>query len=166
MLEDKLVHGSYSNWRTLTVAADIGDIPAGTYEITGIDTTSRTVSFALAASDNSGSDTGIIVFYPYRVAGSETTARLFEVSDRVLISEASDGTAVSGLRHRDATQRWTATLNSYGAGDVGTFLLQTGAITLSDSVGNRHAGSNDGTRYRTASFDPANSTSPNPMKVG
>ena len=165
LAEDNLVHDSYSGWRPISFSSVIGDIAAGDYAISDIDPSTRTISFAYAGDDNSGAGSYTVAFYPYRIPGSATTARLFECSDRTLISEASDGTAVSGLRHRDATQRWTATLNSYGAGDVGTFSSATGAITLSDSVGNRHAGSNDGTRYKTASFDPANSTSPNRMKV-
>ncbi len=104
LAEDNLVHDSYSGWRPISFSSVIGDIAAGDYAISDIDPSTRTISFAYAGDDNSGTGSYTVAFYPYRIPGSTTTARLFECSDRTLISEASDGSAISGLRHRDFFQ--------------------------------------------------------------
>jgi hypothetical protein len=120
MLEDKVVHGSYSNWRTITVGSAIGNIPAADYAISAIDTTLRTVTFAVTASDGSGAVTATAAFYPHRIAGSTTTAREFETSDRAIISEASDGSVISGLRHRDFFQDHWHSFKSLSRVNAGT----------------------------------------------
>jgi len=130
LLEDELVHGSYTNWRSITLAANIGNITAGTYAITNVNAASRTVSFAFSAVNASGAVTSSASFYSHRVAGSTTTARLFEVKGRSLVS-ANDGEGVAGLRHRDRMQghwhnfRWTS--NGTPVGSVNTFASSAGS---------------------------------------
>ncbi|ORC37254.1 hypothetical protein B4O97_03430 [Marispirochaeta aestuarii] len=103
--EDTVAHGGYGNWQTITLASAIGDIAAGDYAITDVDAASRTISFAYAASDNSGGVTAVASFYRHRVAGSTTTARLFPVDGYAIMSEGSD--RVSGFRKLDQMQRIT-----------------------------------------------------------
>lgn len=106
--EDNLVHGSFSNWRSITLGSAIGNISAGEYAITDVDTTTRTVKFIASISDGSGSVTANIMFYLNRIPGSTTTVRVYEDSNRALMSAGDDdGTYISGLRSRDAMQEFT-----------------------------------------------------------
>lgn len=105
LAEDNLVHGSYSNWRSVTLSAAIGDITAGEYAITDVDATSRTISFAFVASNNSGSGSYTVNFYENRIPGSTTTARLYQATARSLVSaNDADGEEIAGLRRRDRAQ--------------------------------------------------------------
>lgn len=105
LLEDNLVHGGYTNWRSITLASAIGDITAGEYAITEIDTSLRTVKFAFTASNNSGSGSFTANFYTNRVPGSTTTARVYEATARTLVSaNDDDGENINGLRRRDRGQ--------------------------------------------------------------
>ncbi|MBW2647697.1 MAG: hypothetical protein JRE23_16280, partial [Deltaproteobacteria bacterium] len=120
LAEDVLVHGSYTNWRSVTLAGAIGDITAGEYAITDVDAAGLTIDFAFTAGDNSGAVTASTNFYQHRVPGSTTTARLMETTARTLISaNDADGEAIAGLRRRDRSQgHWheiqTASSNVYG----------------------------------------------------
>lgn len=102
--QDQAFHGSYANWRTVTLTQAIGNIPAGDYAITNVDTGTRQITFAVIAADSSASITAASFFYPHRIAGSTTTARIFEADDLALISEAGDGSVISGYRHLDTFQ--------------------------------------------------------------
>ena len=105
LLEDNLVHGSYTNWRSITLAGAIGDITADEYAITNVDTTLRQIKFAFTAGDNSGSGAFTINLYTNRVPGSTTTARVYEATARTLVSaNDDDGENINGLRRRDKTQ--------------------------------------------------------------
>ncbi len=105
LAEDNLVHGSYTGWRTITLPTAIGDIAAGDYAITAIDSLARTVSFAFTAADNSGAVNSVASFYTHRIEGSTTTARIFEASARTLVSaNDADGAHIAGLRMRDTFQ--------------------------------------------------------------
>lgn len=105
LLEDNLVHGGYTNWRSITLPSTIGDITAGEYAITAIDATLRTVKFAFVASNNSGSGAFTANFYTNRVPGSSTTARLYEATARNLVSaNDANGEQINGLRVRDRFQ--------------------------------------------------------------
>lgn len=73
--KDVVVHGSYTSWITLTIG--------GTeYAITNINLTTREIT--VTGTPSSGSQT--VEFYPHRISGSTTTARLFEASGKTLIS--------------------------------------------------------------------------------
>lgn len=103
--EDNTVHGSFTNWRTITTTATIGNIPAGTYGITSMNAGSRTFSFGLGAADGSGAVTATCEFYANRVAGSTTSARLFG-SQGVSLMTPNDATGyhVNMLRRRSFFQ--------------------------------------------------------------
>lgn len=118
LAEENLVHGGYTNWMTVTLGAAIGDITAGDYAITGISTVARTITFAFTAGDNSGAGTFTVNFYPHRIAGSTTTARLFEVSGRTIVSQGeAAGECIAGFRRRDRHQlhRHAMTLTTYAS---------------------------------------------------
>lgn len=107
LLEDKLVHGSYTAWRTITLGSSIGDITAGDYAITEVDPAAHTVKFAFTHANSSGSGSFTASFYQHRVSGSTTTARVFEATARTLVS-AGDAENIAGLRRRDRFQgHWT-----------------------------------------------------------
>jgi len=106
LAEDQAVHASFTNWRTITLASAIGNISAGTYAITAISSSSRTISFAFTASDSSGSVTTTAEFYPHRVAGSANTARVFSARG-LTVHGANDDNGyfmAGGLRRRDFMQ--------------------------------------------------------------
>lgn len=98
LAEEQLVHGSYTNWLALNIA--------GTdYAITAIAAGARTVT--VTGSPPTGAQTGIV--YPYRIAGSSTTARLRRMSGRALAGnddQAGTGTGelLAGMRRRDRGQ--------------------------------------------------------------
>jgi hypothetical protein len=100
LYEDAKVHGgggetaSYTNWLTLNIG--------GTdYAITGIVPLSYTVT--VSGSPATGSQT--VMCYPFRIAGSSTTARLRKTSGRSLVSGGDDdGECIQGLRRRDRGQ--------------------------------------------------------------
>jgi hypothetical protein len=105
LTEDNLVHGSFSNWRSITLGSAIGNITAGEYAITDIDPVTRTVTFAAAVSDGSGSVTAVASFYSNRIPGSTTTARVYEDIGRAIMSAGDeDGEFIAGLRRRDQIQ--------------------------------------------------------------
>ena len=104
LLEDKLVHGSWTNWRTVTLLVAIGNVPLGDYAITSIDTTARTITFAVTAANGSATITKNVLFYLHRIAGDTTKARVFEAADRALMSDSADGEGVPGVRRRDRLQ--------------------------------------------------------------
>jgi hypothetical protein len=100
--EDNLIHGSFTNWRSVTLDNSVGNIPAGEYAITDIDPLTRTIKFGAAVSDGSGSVTANCVFYTHRIPGSSTSARMFEDHGRAILSAGDgDGDYINGLRRRD-----------------------------------------------------------------
>ena len=124
LAEDQLVHGSYSNWRSITLPGAIGDITAGDYAITDVDPVARTIDFAFTAGDNSGSGVFTVNFYPHRIVGSTTTARVFEINGRTLVSAGdADGEAFAGLLRRDRAQghRHSAMIDSNSGAYDGSF---------------------------------------------
>lgn len=112
LLEDQIVHGSYTNWRTLT----IGGVD---YPITNVNTVTRVIT--VTGTPTTGSQT--TEFFPHRIAGSTTTAREFEVSGRVAIAT------------NDAAGRWIGDLRmrSY---------LQSHRHSLSSNIPNGNANNN------------------------
>lgn len=92
--EDTLVHGGYTNWRSITVAGV-------EYPITNINTATRVIT--VTGTPASGSQT--VEFYQYRITGSSTSARLFEIKGRSFIApNDSSGRHQNGLRVRDRFQ--------------------------------------------------------------
>ena len=121
LAEDQLVHGSFTGWRTVTLAASVGAVPSGTYALTAISAASRTISFAYTTADASGSITTTAAFYPHRVdtatdAGG-TMARHFAVKGRSLVSpNDAAGECFAGLRRRDRMQGHRHDVSYSGSG--------------------------------------------------
>ncbi len=104
LVEDNLVHGSFTSWRSVTLAGPIGNIPAGTYALDAVDAVARTVTFDVTASNGSGSVTETVQFLIHAIEGS-ADARVFEYPAGVLAAaNDSDGEALAGLRRRDRGQ--------------------------------------------------------------
>ncbi|MDY7026662.1 MAG: hypothetical protein SVR04_00035 [Spirochaetota bacterium] len=144
---DNVVNGGYSDWQTITLTAAIGDIAAGDYNITDVDAVSRTISFVYTASNNSGSVTATVRFYRHRIAGSTTTARLFQISEDALMSVGGD--RVSMFRQLDQMQRITGSVDNVCSGGSAD-----GAFSVS-ATGNTFT-SGSAPRY-DVDFDSANS---------
>jgi hypothetical protein len=115
LAEDVLVHGGYTNYRSITVA--------GTeFPITNINTSTRVIT--VTGTPSAGSQT--VEFFNYRITGSSTTARLFEVKGRGFIApNDSSGRHQNGLRVRDQFQGHYHGTYSSRAG--GSNVLQAGA---------------------------------------
>ena len=164
LAEDLLVHGSYSNWRTVTLAAAIGNIPAGDYAITALDASAGTVTFAVTASDGGASGTWSAIFYESRIPGSTTTARIFQASGRTLVSSYDDNSKrVPGLRLRGAMQRITGTLTNIAGGGYGP-LRPSGVMNgvFSQGSGTTYTANVSTSSGYALKFDSADSVSPNP----
>lgn len=111
--EDNLAHvarggSSYTNWRTITVPALGSSVPAGTYTITAINVGSRTISFSYTTANVTATTNFNCQFYPNRIYGSTTTARIFSMSGySLLAAEESYLNRVykfGNLRNRDYLQ--------------------------------------------------------------
>lgn len=172
--QDQAFHGSYTNWRSITLPSAIGNIPADDYAITNVDTSTREITFSVTASDGSAAVTAVSNFYPHRIAGSTTTARVFEADDLALISEAGDGSVISGYRHLDAMMRITGSFGddtragnaTYSNNATGDVPQASGAFQVSLLTGNASAGATSGAGRRVSlTFDNSQSTSPNPAKT-
>jgi hypothetical protein len=120
-----VVNGGYSDWQTITLPAAIGDIAAGDYNITDVDAVSRTISFAYTDSDNSGSVTATVSFYRHRIAGSTTTARLFQISEDALMSVGND--RISMFRQLDQMQQITGKVGEFSIRTLSSY--ETGALS-------------------------------------
>lgn len=117
LAEDQIIHGSYTNYRSITLPSAIGDIDAGEYAITNINTGTRTVSFVFNSGNNSGSGSFVVNFYENRIPGSTTTARLYQATARSLVSaNDADGEEIAGLRRRDRFQGHWHNLQLYSNG--------------------------------------------------
>jgi hypothetical protein len=128
LAEDVLVHGGYTNYRSITVA--------GTeFPITNINTSTRVIT--VTGTPSAGSQT--VEFYNYRITGSSTTARLFEVKGRGFIApNDSSGRHQNGLRVRDRFQghRHTIFASSDGSTGVSITNVQNASGTSDRSSSN------------------------------
>jgi hypothetical protein len=127
LAEDVLVHGGYTNYRSITVA--------GTeFPITNINTSTRVIT--VTGTPSAGSQT--VEFYNYRITGSSTTARLFEIKGRGFIApNDSSGRHQNGLRVRDRFQGHYHALHYFqnnnsadAAGVTGVDLIRSAPSTI------------------------------------
>lgn len=96
------------SYRTVTLPEAIGAIGAGTYQLlsvaaANVGTSSAVMTFAYTA-DNVGS-TAIstnVQFHPFRIAGSTTTAKHYQILDMAIMTGGMYG--VTGYRSRDVMQ--------------------------------------------------------------
>jgi len=143
LLEDEASYGSYSNWRTITLASSIGDIAAGTYALTNVNSSSRTVSFAFVAGNNSGAVTATAEFYANRIPGSTTTARVFSARGRAIHGAGDDnGYMINGLARRGFMQDHAHNLSYFNIGGAsgGTGLFFSNAADSTIDTPNNHIG--------------------------
>lgn len=146
--EDRLAFGgSFTDWRTV-------DINTVTFAITAIDVGTRTIT--VTGTPSAGSQEA--QFYPHRIAGSTTTARVHSWVGRVLTA-AGTGEVIAGLLRRDRFQAWQigstfASTDYYGqiVEDVGSIGINAGSGAGRPSYTNASQGSaalltafNDGT---------------------
>lgn len=142
LVEDAKVHGgdveteNYTNGRCINIA--------GTdYAITAINGGTRAVS--VSGSPPAGSQT--VLFYPHRIAGSTTTARLFRTSARSIVSGGdAAGTILPGLRRRDYVQAHWHDFN-YGStsGSAGKAIGSGGGSFILANTGSVGSAVSDGT---------------------
>jgi hypothetical protein len=127
LAEDVLVHGGYTNYRSITVA--------GTeFPITNINTSTRVIT--VTGTPSAGSQT--VEFYNYRITGSSTTARLFEIKGRGFIApNDSSGRHQNGLRVRDRFQGHRHTIFALAESSAGSSSNNPQSIT---GAGNQTSG--------------------------
>ena len=123
LAEDVLVHGGYTNYRSITVNSV-------EFPITNINTATRVIT--VTGTPSAGSQT--VEFYNYRITGSSTSARLFEIKGRSFIApNDSSGRHQNGLRVRDRYQgHYHSPLNASNfvvAGGAGLPSASTGSGT-------------------------------------
>lgn len=131
MIEDAKVQGgdaemtSFANWRCINIAGI-------DYGVTAINAGTRV--FSLTGTPPTGSQT--VIFYPFRIPGSTTTARVFRTSARALMSQGdAEGTILPGLRRRDYFQSHWHSVRSNT--NTGVFTTGTGANTaVAGAIGN------------------------------
>ena len=91
--EDRLANGgSFTDWRT-------GDIDGTTFALSGLNVSTRAIT--VTGTPTTGAQN--ITFYPHRIAGSTTTARVHSWIGRSLIGPGT-GETISGLLRRDRFQ--------------------------------------------------------------
>lgn len=133
--EDQSVHSSFTNWRTITLPTNIGNILAGTYAITGLVPSTRTVTFAAAVADGSGAVSSTVNFYAHRIAGSTTSARLYGAQGIALHTpNDANNYMVNSLRRRGFMQGFIT--NLFAAEDGTTSPV---SITANDYIKRRNA---------------------------
>ncbi len=157
LAEDNLVHGSYTNWRTITLPNLISDVPVGDYRITAVDATARTISFEHTGSDGSSGVTSTVEHYPHRIAGQTTQARHLQVGGRALVSvNDADFEIIGGLRRRDRAQGHKHTLAVGGGGGLTQISIPTatGTLVSTDAFGDLVTDGTNGTPRTGKTTDP------------
>ncbi|MBE7439136.1 MAG: hypothetical protein HS115_11815 [Spirochaetales bacterium] len=114
LLEERQVHGSYSNFPSIRLNEAVGSVPVGDYTPTEVDAVSRLIRFAYTTANDSGSPGGKTVScYKHRVPGFTDRAYHYAVQGRVLVAaEDSDHEVFGGGRRRDRFQGHYHTLSN------------------------------------------------------
>lgn len=86
------------DYPVVTIGATIGNIPAGDYRITGCTPGSRTITFACPASNGTDATTDTVTFFPHKVVGSTTSARVYGANGMALMSAGTSTHMSGGLR--------------------------------------------------------------------
>ncbi|EMO60715.1 hypothetical protein LEP1GSC133_4434 [Leptospira borgpetersenii serovar Pomona str. 200901868] len=168
LVEDNLVHGSFTNWMTGTLQQAIGGVPTNTtVAISALSSASRTISFTCAAANSSGSLSGVkIRFYKHRLPditpGTTITnqVRHFTVQGRGFVSVMdADSEWIGGFRRRDRLQGhghdlW---LNSNNSAISGTTAVNWGAGPNSQTSASTN-GTSPGNSIRSPIVDGNNGT--------
>lgn len=113
LLEERQVHGSYSNFPSIYLNAAIGAVPIGDYTPTEVDAVARTIKFSYTTSNDSGSPGGkTVTVYSHRVPGFTDRAYHYAIKGRARVAaEDADGEIFGGRRRRDRTQGHTHDLD-------------------------------------------------------
>lgn len=152
LLEDNLFEASYTNWRTVNIA--------GTdYAITDVDGVTREIT--VTGTPATGAQTAN--FYPYRIAGSTTTARLLKADGLVLATAGASG-RVAGLRMRDAMQQITGAASGFVAREATSVNGVFSGSTINETGVNTEGSTGD--VFQPLSFDSANSTAQGGARAG
>ena len=148
LVEDQLVHGSFTNWRSVTLPLPIGNILAGDYEITDISLTNRTISFACNELAGSGAVTSDVNFYSHRIVGSTTTARMFQTSGRGFFTAGNNGDIeyIAGLRLRDSLKEHGHGIQALDDGGLPVPLVDLDATGTSSNGRDAAWGNDDAVR--------------------
>jgi len=119
---------SVDDYPVVTIGETIGTIPAGDYRITGCTPSSRIITFACVASNGTDATTDTVTFFPHKVVGSTTSARLYGAKGMAVIS-AGTALQMSGAVARDFLQgHWHLIVNNSETSTTDTGLAG-GAIT-------------------------------------
>ena len=120
----------------------IGNVPAGEYAITSIDTVNRYIVFACVAANGSGAVSSTAAVYPFRILASTTTARMFPGQGLTLMAaNDANGYFIGGLRRRGFAQghnhyiKWSGyndNFSSDGAVNANGAQLPRGAVAGTD----------------------------------
>ena len=92
--EDQAAFGTFTNWRTM-------DIDGVTFSMSAL-----TAPRAITVTGSPSTGTQNATFYPHRIAGSTTTARLISLIGRTPVGPGAGG-VISGLLRRDQMQQIT-----------------------------------------------------------
>lgn len=105
LVEEQVIQGDFSS-RLLYIPVSLGSIDSGEYTLTGINTGTRTITFASSGIDiGSTPSSSSVEFYMHRILGSSTTAKHFRTTGRSLMTVGdANGYIVGGLRRRDTFQ--------------------------------------------------------------
>jgi len=77
---------NYTRGPVINIPTALGAIPANDYTVTGYNSAARTVTFAFTNADIGSTASSVqCAFYPYRIPGSTTTARITAVQGRALV---------------------------------------------------------------------------------
>ena len=146
--EDQLAFGSFTDWRTV-------DINTVSFEISAIDVGTRTIT--VTGTPSAGSQEA--QFYPHRIAGSTTTARLHSWVGRVLVG-AGGADVISGLLRRDQLQghihneRGTSTAGTAAGFQVKMTNIVGDAASLNNTDGPISDGTNGTPRTGSTTHGP------------
>jgi hypothetical protein len=112
---------------SITLPSSFGGIPAGDYTITSVTLANVGSSSPAIVCQCSGLSTGALSTgsgtlnaYPYRIAGSTTTARHKELTDAAIMNDGLYN--VLGLAQRDAMQGWQAGSNADATGALDYYM--------------------------------------------
>lgn len=102
------------NRPVVNVGTSIGNIPAGDYLITAIDPVARTITFSCTALNGSGSTASTVSFFPHRIVGSTTTARVYGAKAMALMSAGTETHMGSQMRRSYMQGHWHSTYAGIG----------------------------------------------------
>ena len=151
LTEDQAAFGTFTNWRTI-------DIDGVTFPMSAL-----TAPRAITVTGSPSTGTQNATFYPHRIAGSTTTARLISLIGRTPVGAGTGGVISGGLLRRDQMQQITGRVSLFPYSSGSSRPAFEGEGALNNGVG----GGTDATRIATDSaavrdtndilFDSANS---------